>query len=115
MGFFGIYGSTAALATTLTLANVVSCIGIGFLRGTHTRRQLVTNNATVAPMLTDMGAVFSINCVVLLHQAVNQGRNLLHVVSHGVGSQFANVFLVIAPRNRNHWQACSLGCGDVHL
>ncbi|MDP2186682.1 MAG: hypothetical protein Q8J93_14640, partial [Xanthomonadales bacterium] len=35
MGFFGLYGSTAALATTLTLAAVVNCIGIGFQRGTH--------------------------------------------------------------------------------
>ena len=42
MAFFGLYGSTAALATTLTLSAVVSCIGIGFQRGTHTRWQLVT-------------------------------------------------------------------------
>ena len=56
MGFFGLYGSTAALATTLTLATAINCIGIGFQRGTHTRRQLVTNNATGAPMLTDMRA-----------------------------------------------------------
>ena len=60
MVVFGLYGSTAALAPTLTLATVVNCIGIGFLRGTHTRRQLVTNNATGAPMLTDMGASFAI-------------------------------------------------------
>ena len=58
MGFFGIYGSTAALATTLTLATVVSCIG--FLRGTHTGRQRVTDNATVAPMLTDMALYFQL-------------------------------------------------------
>ena len=42
MAFFGLYGSTAALATTLTLSAVVSCVGIGFQRGTHTRWQLVT-------------------------------------------------------------------------
>lgn len=35
MGFFGLYGSTAALATTLTLSAMVNCIGIGFQRGTH--------------------------------------------------------------------------------
>jgi hypothetical protein len=35
MGFFGLYGSTAALATTLTLAAAVNCIGIGFQRGTR--------------------------------------------------------------------------------
>jgi hypothetical protein len=60
MGFFGLYGSTAALATTLTLATAINCIGIGFQRGTHTRWQLVTNDGTGAPTLTDMGASFSI-------------------------------------------------------
>jgi hypothetical protein len=37
MGFFGPHGSTAALATTLTLATAINCIGIGFQSGTHTR------------------------------------------------------------------------------
>ena len=60
MGFFGLYGSTAALATTLTLATVINCIGIGFQRGTHTRWQLVANDGTGAPTLTDMGASFAI-------------------------------------------------------
>jgi len=41
MAFFGLYGSTAALATTLTLATALNCIGIGFQRGTHPRWQLV--------------------------------------------------------------------------
>ena len=60
MGFFGLYGSTAALATTLTLATAINCSGIGFQRGTHTRWQLVANDGTVAPTLTDMGASFAI-------------------------------------------------------
>ena len=60
MGFFGLYGSTAALAVTLTLATVVNCIGIGFQRGTHFNWQLVTNDGTGAPTLTDMGAPFGI-------------------------------------------------------
>ena len=60
MGFFGLYGPSAALATTLTMATAINCIGIGFQRGTHIRRQLVTNNATGAPMLTDMGVSFAI-------------------------------------------------------
>ncbi len=60
MGFFGLYGSTAALATTLTLATVINCIGIGFQRGAHTRWQLVANDGTGAPTLTDMGAGFGI-------------------------------------------------------
>ncbi len=60
MGFFGLYGSTTALATTLTLATVLNCIGIGFQRGTHANWQLVTNDGTGAPTLTDMGAAFAI-------------------------------------------------------
>ena len=60
MGFFGLYGSTAALATNLTLATAINCIGIGFQRGTHTRWQLVANDGTGAPTLTDMGASFAI-------------------------------------------------------
>jgi hypothetical protein len=60
MGFFGLYGSTAVLATMLTLATAINCIGIGFQRGTHTRWQLVTNDSTGAPTLTDMGASFAI-------------------------------------------------------
>jgi len=60
MGFFGLYGSTAALATTLTLATVLNCVGVGFQRGTHANWQLVTNDGTGAPTLTDMGASFAI-------------------------------------------------------
>jgi len=60
MGFFGLYGSTAALATTLTLATVLNCIGVGFQRGAHANWQMVTNDGTGAPPLTDMGASFVI-------------------------------------------------------
>ena len=60
MGFFGLYGSTAALATTLTLAAAINCIGIGFQRGTHANWQLVANDGTGAPTLTDLGAAFAI-------------------------------------------------------
>ncbi|MDM7459769.1 MAG: DUF2793 domain-containing protein, partial [Paracoccus sp. (in: a-proteobacteria)] len=60
MGFFGLYGWTAALATTLTLAAAINCIGVGFQRGTHANWQLVRNDGTGAPTLTDMGAAFAI-------------------------------------------------------
>ena len=60
MAFFGLYGATGALATTLTLSAVVSCVGIGFQRGTHTRWQFATNDASGAPTLIDMGASFAI-------------------------------------------------------
>ena len=39
---------------------MVSCVGIGFQRGTHTRWQLVSNDASGSPTLTDMGASFAI-------------------------------------------------------
>ncbi len=60
MGFFGLYGSVAALATTLTLSTVVNCIGIGFQRGTHANWQLVHNDGTGAPTLIDLGASFPV-------------------------------------------------------
>ncbi|MBS3980337.1 MAG: DUF2793 domain-containing protein [Rhodobacteraceae bacterium] len=60
MGFFGLYGSTTALATTLTIAAVINAVGIGFQRGTHANWQLVTNDGTGAPTLTDMGTPFAI-------------------------------------------------------
>jgi hypothetical protein len=60
MGFFGLYGSTAALATTMTLAAAINCIGIGFQRGTHTNWQLVHNDGSGAPTLTDLGGSFPV-------------------------------------------------------
>jgi len=60
MGFFGLNGSTAALATNLALAAVINAVGIGFQRGTHTNWQVVTNDGTGAPTRTDMGAPFAI-------------------------------------------------------
>jgi hypothetical protein len=61
MGFFGLYGSTAALATTLTLATVINAVGIGFQRGTHTNWQLVHNDGAGAATLIDLGASFPVN------------------------------------------------------
>ena len=59
-GVFRLCGSTTALSTTLTLATVFNCIGIGFQRVTQTCWQLVANDGTGAPTLTDMGASFAI-------------------------------------------------------
>lgn len=63
MGFFGLYGSISALATTLTLAAVLNCIGIGFQRGTHANWQLVHNDGAGAPTLIDLGASFPVASV----------------------------------------------------
>jgi hypothetical protein len=60
MGFFGLYGSISALATTLTLATVLNCIGIGFQRGTHTNWQLVHNDGAGVPTLIDLGVSFPV-------------------------------------------------------
>ena len=76
MAFFGLYGATGALATTLTLSAVISCIGIGFQRGTHTRWQLVTNDASGAPTLVDMGASFAIATGGVLRSSLSPRRRM---------------------------------------
>jgi hypothetical protein len=40
--------------------SAINAVGIGFQRGTHANWQLVTNDGTGAPTLTDMGAPFAI-------------------------------------------------------
>ena len=92
MAFFGLYGSTAALATTLTLSAVVSCIGIGFQRGTHTRWQLVSNDASGAPTLVDMGASFAIATggvlTLFIAASPNAGSVWVRVVDEVSGAVF---------------------------
>jgi len=92
MGFFGLYGSTAALATTLTLATVVNCVGIGFQRGTHANWQMVTNDGTEAPTLTDMGAGFAIATggvlTLYIAAAPNAYSVRVRVVNEGSGVVF---------------------------
>jgi hypothetical protein len=63
MGFFGLYGSTAAVATTLLLSAVVACIGIGFQRGTHANWQIVHNSGSGAPTLINLGASFPVDAL----------------------------------------------------
>ena len=92
MAFFGLYGSTSALATTLTLSAVVSCIGIGFQRGAHPRWQLVTNDASGAPTLVDMGASFAIATgsvlALFVAAAPNAGSVWVRVVDEVSGAVF---------------------------
>ena len=131
MAFFGLYGSTAALATTLTLSAVVSCVGIGFQRGTHTRWQLVTNDASGAPTLTDMGASFAIATggvlTLFIAASPNAGSVWVRVVDEVSGAVFeqevtadlpaANQFL--APRlfmnNGATAAAVAFDCSGVYL
>ena len=92
MAFFGLYGSTGALATTLALSDVVSAVGIGFQRGSHTRWQLVTNDASGVPTLVDMGASFAIatgGVLTLIIAAVpNAGSVWVRVVDEVSGAVF---------------------------
>jgi hypothetical protein len=92
MAFFGLYGSTAALATTLALSAVVSAIGIGFQRGTHTRWQLVANDASGPPTLVDMGASFAIATggvlTLTIAAAPNASSVWVRVVDEVTGSDF---------------------------
>jgi hypothetical protein len=131
MAFFGLLGSTAALATTLTLSAVVSAIGIGFQRGTHTRWQLVSNDASGAPTLVDMGASFAIATggvlTLTIAAAPNTGSVWLRVVDEVSGAVFeqevtadlpaANLFL--APRlfmnNGATAAAVAFDCAGVYL
>jgi hypothetical protein len=103
MGFFGLYGSIAALATTLTLATAINCIGIGFQRGTHTRWQLVANDGTGAPTLTDMGASFAIATggVLTLYIAAppNGGSVWVRVVDEVSGAGFEQEITADLPAN----------------
>ncbi len=103
MGLFGLYGSTAALATTLTLATVLNCIGIGFQRGTHANWQLVANDGTGAPTLTDMGAAFAIatgGVVTLFIGAPPNGASIwVRAVNEVTGAVFEQEITTDLPAN----------------
>ena len=103
MGFFGLYGSIAALATTLTLAAVINAVGIGFQRGTHANWQLVTNDGTAAPTLTDMGAPFAIatgGVMTLFIAAPPNGSSVwVRVVNEVTGSVFEQEITADLPAN----------------
>jgi hypothetical protein len=91
MGFFGLMGSTAALATTLTLSAVVNAIGIGFQRGTHANWQIVHNSGSGSPTLIDLGGDFPVasttNVLTLfLYAAPNAGSVWVRVVEEVSGA-----------------------------
>lgn len=112
MGFFSLYGSATALlygsatalATTLTLAIAINGIGIGFQRGTHTRWQLVANDGTCAPALTDMRAPFAV--------AVGGVFTLFIAASPNAASVWARAAneVTLTSRSRVSWvrPACAL-------
>ena len=91
MGFFGLMGSTAALATTLLLSAVVNCIGIGFQRGTHANWQIVHNSGSGSPTLVNLGASFPLDSVtnvltLFLYAAPNAASVWVRVVEEVSGA-----------------------------
>ena len=103
MGFFGLYGSIAALATNLTLATVINAVGIGFQRGTHANWQLVTNDSTGAPTLTDMGAPFAValgGVLTLIIAAPPNGSSVwVRAVNEVTGAVFKQEITADLPAN----------------
>ena len=92
MAFFGLYGSNGALVPTLTLGAVVSCVGIGFQRGAHDDWQLVSNDASGAASLVDMGAGFAVATggvlTLMVAAAPNAGSVWVRVVDEVSGAVF---------------------------
>ena len=91
MGFFGLMGSTAALATTLLLSAVVNAIGIGFQRGTHANWQIVHNSGSGAPTLVNLGASFPVDSAtnvltLFLYAAPNASSVWVRVVEEVSGA-----------------------------
>jgi hypothetical protein len=91
MGFFGLMGSTAALATTLLLSAVVNAIGIGFQRGTHANWQIVHNSGSGAPTLINLGASFPVDSAtkvltLFLYAAPNAASVWVRVVEEVSGA-----------------------------
>jgi hypothetical protein len=91
MGFFGLYGSTAALATTLLLSAVVNAIGIGFQRGTHANWQIVHNSGSGSPTLINLGSAFPVDSptnvlTVFLNAAPNAASVWVRVVEEVSGA-----------------------------
>ena len=70
VAYFGLSASTAAFATTQTIAALTNCIGFGFTNGTNANWQLVHNDATGAPTLTDLGANFPVGSTTNLYSMV---------------------------------------------
>ena len=103
MGFFGLYGSTAALATTLTLSAAVNCVGIGFQRGTHTRWQIVHNDASGTPTLINASATFALatDAVVTLTVASppNASSVWVRIVDEASGTVFEREATTDLPAN----------------
>jgi hypothetical protein len=103
MGFFGLYGSTAALATTLTLSAAVNCVGIGFQRGTHTRWQIVHNDGSGTPTLINASAALSLatDAVITLTVAAapNASSVWVRIVDEASGTVFEREMTTDLPAN----------------
>ena len=131
MGIFGLMGSTAALATTLTLAVVVNAIGIGFQRGTHANWQIVHNSGSGSPTLIDLGGEFPVasttNVLTLFLYAAPNANSVWVRVVEEVSGAVAEVELaanlptatqLLSPRNYMNTGATTAAvsyCGLLRL
>jgi hypothetical protein len=119
MAFFGLYGSMAALATTLALSAVVNTIGIGFQWGTHTRWQLVANDASGAPALVVLTLTIAAapNASSVWVRVVDEVSGAVFEQEVTAGLPAANQFL--APRlfmnNGATAAAVAFDCAGVYL
>ena len=87
----------------LTLATVLNCIGIGFQRGIHGNWQLLTNNGTGAPILTDMGASFAVATggvlTLYIAAAPNASSVWVRVINQITGAVFEQEIIADLPAN----------------
>ena len=92
------------ITATRPTASVENSSCIGFQRGTHTRWQLVANDGTGAPTLTDMGASFAIatgGVLTLFIAAPPNGSSVwVQVVDEVSGAVFEQEITADLPANR---------------
>jgi hypothetical protein len=92
------------ITATRPTASVENSSCIGFQRGTHTRWQLVANDGTGAPTLTDMGASFAIatgGVLTLFIAAPPNGSSVwVQVVDEVSGAVFEQEITADQPANR---------------
>jgi hypothetical protein len=79
----------------------VNCICLGFQQGTHTRWQLIANDGTGAPMLTEFGASFATGGVLTLFIAApaNGSSVWVRVVDEVSGAVFEQEITADLPAN----------------
>lgn len=102
VGFFGLANSVAAFSTTQTIAALTSVVGIGFTNGTNTNWQVITNDITGAPVLTDMGSNFPVSSTtnvytLIIYAPINGSSIWVRVIEEVSGNIFDQEFSADIP------------------